>query len=231
HSKTRLFCFPDTAGITSYVPKITQNVTFGNLSYSSFLLDQPLCIFNENINDDIWLVVATGSAKPTLTTAELSEPVDQSLRKSYYHTLRATGRDYPCQISSSAVAILAVGSQNCSGISYCNAKLKSNESYWVKFVVLGEYVAETQWSNQIITKEYKNFTPNSVPPNTDGMIALTIILGVLLAILLICLIIALLIGSKDICWHRTFDSRNLISWDMGRGSLQAIHNSKDHIYM
>ncbi|XP_063312890.1 uroplakin-3b-like protein 1 [Pelobates fuscus] len=224
---------PSIADISSYVPQITQKVPVGNLTSSTFLLDQPQCVFNTSGVNEVWLVVALNSVTPTLKNENLGVPVNCSSFPvtKYYYTLRVIEKNYPCNLTNNVLAVLDVGSQtNCTDIQFCNCPLHSTDVYRVKFVVLNNtgFVGATNWSSPIKLKEVMNYTSITLPlVRSEGMIVLTAILGILLAVLLICIIVALFIGSRNIFWHGRLESNKLFSTDLeNRGTYkkQPLHN-------
>ncbi|KAG8451734.1 hypothetical protein GDO86_003796 [Hymenochirus boettgeri] len=194
--------------VSTYIPKVAASIQ-GNVTLSTFVLEQPQCIFTDQYpTEDVWLVVALNSVEPLLTDKDLSTPVSYSSfpTNKFYHTLNVHGFDYPCFNSSvNTLALLQVGSEvNCSN-SFCNGPLTSPGPYRVRFVVLnnGVIVAKSNRSDLITLPQAKNASMIDPWPTSrsGGMIVITVILSILLAILLSCLIFALCFGSKNICWH------------------------------
>ncbi|KAM4795511.1 uroplakin-3b-like [Rhinophrynus dorsalis] len=206
------------ADVISYVPKLSSSVQL-NLTSSTFVLDQPQCIFSQQYaTNDVWLVVALDSVEPQLTDANLSIPVDYSSfsTNKYYHTLRVSGKTYPCfNESQKYIAVLLVGADvNCTN-PFCNSPLTSPGPYRVRFVVLNNkgIIAKTERSELVtLTKEKNSSVIDPLPQRrSGGMIVITCMLSVLLAILLVCLTAALCLRSKGICWSGRFNNEG--KWD------------------
>ncbi|XP_075445942.1 uroplakin-3b [Ascaphus truei] len=222
------------ADISYYVPQITLKPIPGKLTSSTFVLDQPQCIFNQYPTNDVWLVVALKSVVPDLTDAILFDPIPYSsfATKSYYHILRVRGADYPCSNTyGNTVAILQVGSEvPCVEPVFCNAPLPSLGPYRVKFVVLNSTTTETstRWSEVIILRSGMNSSSLDTWPGrrSAGMIVITTILSVLLAILLACLIAVLILKSKGICWCRTIENKEVLVQEVVNVKKYQTH----HIY-
>ncbi|XP_077338328.1 uroplakin-3b-like [Lithobates pipiens] len=198
-----------TQDVSNYTPKLSSETPY-NVTYSTFVLEQPSCLFTEYSTTNVWLVVAKNDAFSQINDAQLSTPVAYTSfinnGLNYYHTLPMPAGAYPC--SNSSINVLLIGSQiNCSGDAFCNGPLK-NDTYRVKFVLLSStgISNETLWSQKIVVPKQKAFQENVEPRGrSGGMIALTSILSVLLAILVISLIAALAVGSRDICWKQTLN--------------------------
>ncbi|NWI85480.1 UPK3B protein, partial [Pitta sordida] len=169
----------------------------GQTTASTFVLDQPRCVFDNYGNADIWLVVALSQ-----TAANFSNSVEPGTPESAfqrfpasvpaYMTLNATLANYPCPKRRGDITVLRVGSEtSCAqdmARSTCNGPLPGPGPYRVKFLALegSEPVAETEWSEPITLKTAK--LPSSISTtdgrHSGGMIALTTILTILFAILL-----------------------------------------------
>ncbi|XP_068889466.1 uroplakin-3b-like isoform X2 [Aphelocoma coerulescens] len=179
-----------------YKPALTQSPRLeGATTASTFVLDQPRCVFDNYSNTDIWLVVALDEAAFNNTSApgtnetsfqHFPDPVRA------YMTLNATLANYPCPKPLRDITVLRVGSEtSCVGDNArptCNGPLPGPGPYRVKFLALqgSKPVAETDWSAPITLRTAK---PASSISTTDsrhsaGMIAITTILSILFAILL-----------------------------------------------
>ncbi|OCT95022.1 uroplakin-3b [Xenopus laevis] len=224
------------ADVGSYVPKVTTSIR-GNLTFSTFVLEQPQCIFSSNYStQDIWLVVALDTVEPLLTDTNLSNPVSYSSfpTNKFYHTLRVRGADYPCFNSSERfLALLQVGSDVKCNESFCNGPLTSPGPYRVRFVVLNNtgIVAKTNRSDLIRLPIGINYTTIDTRPlrRSGSMIIITAILSILLAILLACLLAALCSGSKNLCWSEQLKTNRFMESDRPgyyrSSSIYQLHNS------
>ncbi|XP_018417207.1 PREDICTED: uroplakin-3b-like [Nanorana parkeri] len=205
------------ADVPFYVPQITFKPFQGKLTYSTFTLDEPQCIFQQYNTSTVWLVVALNSAVPNLTEANLSTLANYSSFKKngYHHIYPKTASKYPCaDMAPQPIAVLPVGIEsNCTNVNFCNGPLPNPGPYRAKFVVLNNnntMVNSTRWS-EVINLRTVMPPPNLVPQGRSaGMIVIVVILSVLTAILLACLIAALVMGSKDICWCHTLDSEGFL---------------------
>ncbi|OCT95023.1 uroplakin-3b [Xenopus laevis] len=201
------------ADIPYYVPRITTKPILGKLTSSSFVLDQPQCIFHQYKTSQVWLVVALNRVIPQLSYMELSNPANISSFETnrYYHTLPVIGGDYPCaDVSGKLKAMIYVGSDvNCSNPLFCNGPVPSLGTYRVRFVVLNGTGMETgtRWSEVItLRKGIDPSTINTWPTKYSfSMIVITTLLASLLLVLLVCLIVALALGSKDVWWFKNID--------------------------
>ncbi|KAF4791033.1 uroplakin-3b-like protein [Turdus rufiventris] len=210
-----LLLLPAAHGIVQldYTPALTQEpVLGGQKTASTFVLDQPRCIFKDYGNADIWLVVAldeatsnfSNTARPgTLETAfqRFPDPVRA------YMTLNATLANYPCPKPTGDITVLRVGSETSCAQDVtrptCNGPLPGPGPYRVKFLALEGSVpkAETHWSMPITLREAKS--PNTISTtgsgHSAGMIAITTILSILFAILLAGLVAMLIFWNSDSC--------------------------------
>ncbi|NXH91544.1 UPK3B protein, partial [Edolisoma coerulescens] len=181
-----------------YRPVLTQTPTLeGMTTASTFVLDQPRCVFGDYNNADIWLVVAldkatstfnntAGPGTPATAFQGFPDPVPA------YMTLNATLANYPCPKPAGDITVLRVGSEtSCARDETrptCNGPLPGPGPYRVKFLALqgSEPVAETAWSESITLRTAK--APSSISTaasrHSAGMIAITTILSILFAILL-----------------------------------------------
>ncbi|KAE8624897.1 hypothetical protein XENTR_v10006087 [Xenopus tropicalis] len=224
------------ADVGSYVPKITTSI-LGNLTFSTFVLEQPQCIFSSNYpTQDVWLVVALDTVEPFLTDTNLSTPVTYSsfTTNKFYHTLRVRGADYPCfNESAMSLALLQVGADEKCNESFCNGPLTSPGPYRVRFVVLNNtgMVAKTNRSDLIRLPIGINYTTIDTWPlsRSGSMIVITTILSILLAVLLACLLAALCSESKSVCWSAQFEANRFMeSEEPGyytSSSIYRLHNS------
>ncbi|KAL9826210.1 LOW QUALITY PROTEIN: uroplakin-3b-like protein 1 [Geothlypis trichas] len=213
-----LLLLPAAHGIAKVGPKPTLTKGLeGVTTASTFVLDQPRCVFQDFGNAVIWLVVAldkdvskfNNSAVPgTPETAFQSFPESVSA----YMTLNATLDSYPCPKPAGDITVLRVGSETSCAEDVsrptCNGPLPGPGPYRVKFLALEDSVpvAETAWSAQIMLRTAKS--PNSISTarseHSSGMIAITAILSILLAILLDALVATLVFCGSDSCGSSTF---------------------------
>ncbi|XP_040192815.1 uroplakin-3b-like protein 1 [Rana temporaria] len=222
------------ADVPFYVPEITFKQFPGKLTFSTFTLDEPQCIFHQYNTSTVWLVVALNSVVPNLTAANLSNPADYSsfTTNKYYHIYNRTAANYPCSdVIPNTLGMMPVGfEENCTNAHFCNGPLNKTGPYRVKFVILNNntMVTSTRWSELInlrtgMSQSILNPWPQG---RSAGMIVIVVILSVLLAILLACLIAALAVGSKDICWCHTIDNEGFLvkeEVDMGEYVLNTTY--------
>lgn len=195
-----------------YKPALTQSPRLeGATTASTFVLDQPRCVFDNYSNTDIWLVVALDKAAFTFKNTSAPGTNETSFQHfpdpvRAYMTLNATLANYPCPKPLRDITVLRVGSEtSCVGDNArptCNGPLPGPGPYRVKFLALqgSKPVAETDWSEPITLRTAK---PASSISTTDsrhsaGMIAITTILSILFAILLAGLV-AMLVFCSDSC--------------------------------
>ncbi|NXH28890.1 UPK3B protein, partial [Myiagra hebetior] len=200
-------------GELPYRPVLTQNPPLEGLTTAStFVLDQPRCVFGEYDNADIWLVVALDKAASTFNNTAAPGTRETAFQGfpdpvSAYMTLNATLANYPCPKPAGDITVLRVGSEtSCAqdeARPTCNGPLPGPGPYRVKFLALqgSEPVAETAWSMPIMLRTAK---PPSSISTTDGghsagMIAITTILSILFAILLAGLVAMVVFRSSDSC--------------------------------
>uniref|UniRef100_A0A8D2KRE8 Uncharacterized protein n=1 Tax=Varanus komodoensis TaxID=61221 RepID=A0A8D2KRE8_VARKO len=108
----------------NYKPRLTSEKVAGRITASTFVLEQPRCIFNEVVKptDNVWLVVALSEGTLRfLVPDEL--PIPLSARElpyqsfgsnSSYMTLKTPVTNYPCPDpgeASEALTVLRVGSE------------------------------------------------------------------------------------------------------------------------
>ncbi|NWS99887.1 UPK3B protein, partial [Mionectes macconnelli] len=179
---------------------------------STFVLEQPRCVFNDYSDADIWLVVALEKAKATFNNSVAPGTAERAFQNfpestSAYMTLNATLANYPCPKPDGDITVLRVGSEtSCiqdEERPTCNGPLPGPGPYLVKFLALkgSEPVAETDWSQPIMLRAAKS--PNSITTMdggySAGMIALTTILSILFTILLAGLVAMLVFWGSDAC--------------------------------
>ncbi|NXL70633.1 UPK3B protein, partial [Leptocoma aspasia] len=209
-----------------YKPALTQKPPLkGVRTTSTFVLDQPRCVFEGYGNAVIWLVVAldkdkaefNSSARPG-TDATAFQGFPDPVRA--YMTLNATLGSYPCPKPEGDITVLRVGSETSCARDVtrptCNGPLSHPGPYRVKFLALNGSVpvAETGWSEPITLREAKS--PNSISTtgsgHSAGMIAITAILSILFAILLAGLVAMLVFwGSDSFSGSSTFSKPESVS--------------------
>ncbi|NXT98097.1 UPK3B protein, partial [Buphagus erythrorhynchus] len=198
-----------TAVRLNYTPALTTEPPLGGQkTASTFVLDQPRCVFDDYGNADIWLVVALDRATSTFnntTRPGTPETAFQSFPDPVhaYMTLNTTLVNYPCPRPAGDITVLRVGSETSCAQDVarptCNGPLPGPGPYRVKFLALegSVPVAETKWSLPITLTEAKS--PNTISTtrsgHSAGMIAITTILSILFAILLAGLVAMLISDS------------------------------------
>ncbi|XP_044312041.1 uroplakin-3b-like [Varanus komodoensis] len=221
----------------NYKPRLTSEKVAGRITASTFVLEQPRCIFNEVVKptDNVWLVVALSEAEDELpiplSAREL--PYQSFGSNSSYMTLKTPVTNYPCPDpgeASEALTVLRVGSETgcITDLSWpdCNGPLPGPGPYKVKFVAMNstQITAQSHWSDLITLRKGKD--PNSI--NTQparrsaGMIVITSVLSILFAILLAALITALVYKYSNIC-----DGTEIMGT---RDSATVTHYNSHHIY-
>ncbi|NWS84801.1 UPK3B protein, partial [Toxostoma redivivum] len=207
-----LLLLPAAHGIArlQYTPALTEEPPLGGQkTASTFVLDQPRCVFDDYGNADIWLVVALDGAASTFNNTARPGTSETSFQKfpdpvHAYMTLNTTLVNYPCSKPAGDITVLRVGSETSCAQDMmrpsCNGPLPGPGPYRVKFLALegSVPVAETKWSEPIMLPEAKS--PNTISTHSGhsaGMIAITTILSILLAILLAGLVAMLVFWSSD----------------------------------
>ncbi|NXC36177.1 UPK3L protein, partial [Campylorhamphus procurvoides] len=197
-----------------YTPFLTKSpVLEGLTTASTFVLEQPRCVFDNYGNADIWLVVALEKTASAFNNSVRPGTPESAFQKfpsdsvPAYMTLNATLANYPCPKPAGDITVLRVGSEtSCTedeARPTCNGPLSGPGPYRVKFLALegSEPVAETDWSNPIMLRTAKS--PNSISTTNEGhgagMIALTTILSILFAILLAGLMAMFVFWGSDSC--------------------------------
>ncbi|NWV40803.1 UPK3B protein, partial [Grantiella picta] len=187
-----------TADQLGYTPTLTQTPSLEAVTTAStFVLEQPRCVFDSYGNADIWLVVALAKATSTFNNTARPGTPETAYQLfpgsvSAYMTLNATLANYPCPKPAGEITVLRVGSEtSCAGDEArptCNGPLPNPGPYRVKFLALqgSEPVAETVWSESITlrTAEPPSSISTTGKGHSAGMIAITTILSILFAILL-----------------------------------------------
>uniref|UniRef100_A0A674I9M4 Uroplakin-3b-like n=1 Tax=Terrapene triunguis TaxID=2587831 RepID=A0A674I9M4_9SAUR len=187
-----------------YEPAITALALEGNVTSSTFVLEQPRCVFNKTVSDtdEIWLVVSLSSAISSFTRpiSLQSLPSFQKFPENpQYMTMGTSSFNYPCENSSGQITVLRVGNETgcVSDTSRpdCNGPLPGPGPYRVKFLAMSPATgpkAETKWSAPITLKTGKDPARIDTWPGrrSAGMIVITTILSILLAVLLACFIAA-----------------------------------------
>ncbi|NXS13595.1 UPKL2 protein, partial [Neodrepanis coruscans] len=146
----------------SYEPRLAKEPRLEGLTTgSTFVLEQPRCVFGDYNNTDIWLVVAlenttfNNNVKPGTAESAYQRFPDNVTA---YMTLNATLANYPCPKTTKDITVLRVGSETSCAQDVtrysCNGPLPGPGPYKVKFVALNgsEPVADTKWSSLIMLK-------------------------------------------------------------------------------
>ncbi|NXT90649.1 UPK3L protein, partial [Anhinga rufa] len=201
-----------------YTPTLASTTLGGLTTASTFVLEQPRCVFTEVQGGAvIWLVVAIPKAVDTFNDTVgpgTPERAFQGFPTSApaYMTLNTTLLNYPCPKPPGEITVLRVGSEtSCAKDERrptCNGPLPGPGPYRVKFLALkgSRPVAETNWSDPIMLRTARPFSgiPVMGSGRSAGMIALTSILSILFAILLAGLVALLVFWGSDVCGGSTF---------------------------
>ncbi|KFR01276.1 Uroplakin-3b-like, partial [Nipponia nippon] len=182
----------------TYVPTLASTPLGGLTTTSTFVLEQPRCVFTQ-LQDDavIWLVVAVPEAVENFNNSMGPGTPHWAFQNfptsaHAYMTLNTTILNYPCPKPPGEITVLRVGSEtSCiedKTRPTCNGPLPGPGPYRVKFLALdgSKPVAETAWSEPITlrTAQPLSSIPVMGSGHSAGMIALTSILSILFAILL-----------------------------------------------
>lgn len=203
----------------NYKPHLTTQDIGGKITTSTFVLDQPRCVFNDTMDtsEGIWLVVAESNAANNFTPTSAKDWDYQSFgNKSYYMTLDTGLWLYPCSVQPSELTLLRVGTETSCISDHsrpdCNGPLPGPGPYKVKFVAMNEkgVTVGTDWSNPITLIQAENYNTIETAPTrrSTGMIVITTILSILSAILLAALITALVYKYTDVCGRADIVSMN-----------------------
>ncbi|NWU64344.1 UPK3L protein, partial [Pterocles burchelli] len=195
----------------TYTPTLASPTLGGQITASTFVLEQPRCVFGEEHSDAvIWLVVAVPEAVPKFNNSVEPGSPERTFQNfpataPAYLTLNTTLLGYPCPKPPGDITVLRVGAEtSCAGDKTrptCNGPLPGPGPYRVKFLALRdtEPVGETAWSDPITLRRAR--PPGSVPTTgsgrSAGMIALTSILSILFAVLLASLVALLFFWGSD----------------------------------
>ncbi|XP_042647536.1 uroplakin-3b-like protein 1 [Tyto alba] len=194
----------------SYRPTLASPTLGAQITTSTFVLEQPRCVFN--IQDDvvIWLVVAVPEAVSNFNNSVEPGTPERAFQgfptsAPAYMTLNTTLLNYPCPKAPGDITVLHVGIEaSCARDEKrptCNGPLPGPGPYRVKFLALkgSEPVAETAWSEPITLRTARQ--PGSIPArgsgHSAGTIALTSILSILFAILLAGLLAMLVFWGSE----------------------------------
>ncbi|NXJ62455.1 UPK3L protein, partial [Rostratula benghalensis] len=217
-------------------PVLASSILGGRITASTFVLEQPRCIFPDLQDDiDIWLVVALPEAvanfsndvKPGGPGREFQKFPHSTLA---YMTLNTTILNYPCNKNNGEITVLRVGSEtkcaNDASRPTCNGPLPGPGPYQVKFLALNgsEPVAQTNWSDPITLRKAKpsSSIPSMGSGHSGSMIALTAILSILFAILLAGLVTMLLWGSDTGDVSSTFSKPEAVT--VRRYNTHHVHD-------
>ncbi|NWX43084.1 UPK3L protein, partial [Steatornis caripensis] len=194
-----------------YKPTPASSPLGGLTTTSTFVLEQPRCVFTEaHGNAVIWLVVAVPAAVTNFNNSVGPGTPERAFQRfptsaPAYMTLNTTLLNYPCPKPAGDITVLRVGSEtSCArddARPTCNGPLPGPGPYQVKFLALeGSIpVAETSWSEPITLRTAR--PPSSIPVtgsgHSAGMIAITSILSILFAILLAGLVAMLIFWGSS----------------------------------
>ncbi|NWX71309.1 UPK3L protein, partial [Alca torda] len=210
---------------TLEAPVLASSSLGGQITTSTFVLEQPRCVF-KNVQEDtvIWLVVADPKAVPDFDNSvepggpgrEFQQFLNSSLA---YMTLNTTILNYPCPKNPGDITVLRVGSETSCATDKarptCNGPLPGPGPYQVKFLALNgsKPVAQTAWSKPITLRTAQ--APGSISVlgsgHSAGMIALTSILSILFAILLAGLVAMLIWGLDASSGSSTFSKPEAVT--------------------
>ncbi|XP_073471299.1 uroplakin-3b-like [Aquarana catesbeiana] len=189
------------ADLTAYVPQLTNSPIPGRVTASTFVLDQPQCLFGSNSSNTVWLVVAKSTASLNNSLLQTKTPYSVFSTTGYYHTFENLESFYGC---SSTPQYIRVGNDSVCSITntYCNKYLPQG-TYKVKFVVINNasiLIDQTNWSDLITLNAGMDPARIDTWPGARSgcMIVITSILSVLLAIVFAALIGTFIIGSKNL---------------------------------
>ncbi|NXX48946.1 UPK3L protein, partial [Tricholaema leucomelas] len=201
-----------TTETINYTPTLASPDLGGLITASTFVLEQPRCVFKDLTTEEIWLVVAVPDAVKDFNNSLAPGTPERAFQEfpnatPAYMTLNTTLLNYPCPKPSEDITVLRVGSEtscaNDASRPNCNGPLPNPGTYQVKFLAWNgsSPVAETRWSAPITLRTAKQ--PSSIPVpgsgHSAGMIALTTILSILFAILLAGLLAMLVFWGSDTC--------------------------------
>ncbi|KAM3856480.1 uroplakin-3b-like [Vipera latastei] len=191
--------------LIDYTPHLTSEKMEGKITASTFVLQQPRCVFNEVLSptDIIWLVVALSKAVNTFKNPSTPEelPYQSFETNHFYMTLNTTVLNYPCpEKSEDEITILRVGSETKCAMDLlrpdCNGPLPGPGPYRVKFLAMNstDVIKESKWSDPIKLIEVKSPDSIIVRPRRRRIETniIATILPILFAILLAALIAALI---------------------------------------
>ncbi|XP_075706538.1 uroplakin-3b [Rhinoderma darwinii] len=187
--------------ISYYTPQLTISPLQGRVTVSTFILDNPQCLFDRTSSNVVWLIVANQTVILSDSDFTKSAPYSSFERLGYYRTLNNIESSYPC---NSEPQYIRVGNDYpCTGPDNCNGPLTSPGPYRVKFVVItsaSTVMNQTQWSYPITLRQGKMASGIDTWPGgrSGGMIVITSILSILLATFLVCLIGTFIVGRKNL---------------------------------
>ncbi|NXN11935.1 UPK3L protein, partial [Indicator maculatus] len=201
-----------------YTPELASSDLGGQITASTFVLEQPRCVFQEFPTEDIWLVVAVPEAVNNFNNSlgpGTPERAFQEFPNSApaYMTLNTTFFNYPCRKPPGEITVLRVGSESSCARDpsrpTCNGPLPGPGPYRLQGILrvgklrqgtvvgpagVGWHRAAAHWVCRLC------LPPASTQDgHSDGMIALTTILSILFAILLAGLLAMLVFWGSDSC--------------------------------
>ncbi|NXG31049.1 UPK3L protein, partial [Dromaius novaehollandiae] len=184
-----------------YVPTLANETLEGRITTSTFVLEQPRCVFTDaQPSTHIWLVVALDAAAERFDASTMPETPRLAFQtfpsNTAYATLGTSIANYPCPPRPGDFTVLRVGSETACRSDpnrpSCNGPLPGPGPYRVKFVAWDNVTAQAQthWSEPITLKTalQADNLPVTAGGRSTGMIILTAILSILFAVLLACLV-------------------------------------------
>ncbi|NXN25926.1 UPK3B protein, partial [Nycticryphes semicollaris] len=163
--------------LLAYVPRVPPTALPGKVTATTFALEMPCCVFDQDTNasDAVWLVVAFANASDTFRNppSRADVPPYERLPTTHsYMTLETVATAYSC--SAPSTAVLRVGGDTAcggqGGRDPCNGPLPSPGPYRVKFLAMGCHgpKAETRWSDPILLRRATSLTAIDPTPKRRG---------------------------------------------------------------
>ncbi|XP_026528217.1 uroplakin-3b-like [Notechis scutatus] len=197
--------------LVDYTPHLTSEEMAGKITTSTFVLQQPNCVFKEvaSPTDQIWLVVGLSEAVQSFKNLpSLKNLTYQSFATNdFYMTLNVTMSSYSCPENPNEIAVLRVGAETTCVTDlwrpYCNGPLPGPGPYRVRFLAMNStsIKAESKWSDPITLIQGKSHDRIDVKPRRRriGTTIIATILSILSAILLAALIATFIYKYSNIC--------------------------------
>uniref|UniRef100_A0A8C5S0V7 Uncharacterized protein n=1 Tax=Laticauda laticaudata TaxID=8630 RepID=A0A8C5S0V7_LATLA len=197
--------------LIDYTPHLTSEEMEGKITASTFVLQQPNCVFNKvaSPKDQIWLVVGLSEAVKSFKNPQSPKdlPYQSFATNHFYMTLNVTMSSYSCPENPNEIALLRVGTETkCVTDLWrpnCNGPLPHPGPYRVKFLAMNSksIIKESKWSDPITLIQGKNPDRIVVKPRRRRIETTIIatILPILFAILLAALIATFIYKYSNIC--------------------------------